>query len=102
MFSERNKVKKMILPLSIIDYNSIKNGELVQASSIINENDTVNILFDCTDEYKTCKLYMHLLLLASSRPTVPSVWPSVLSMLFSPLFVGRAVLWREIILSQRL
>jgi hypothetical protein len=65
------------VPLSIIDYNSIKNGELVQASSIINENDAVDILFDCTDGYKTCKLYMHLLLLASARPPVPSVWPSV-------------------------
>ena len=39
-------------------YNSIKNGELVQASSIIGENDAVDILFDCTDGYETCKLFM--------------------------------------------
>ena len=66
------------VPLSIIDlsvnqnasgricrgekiYNSIKNGELAQASSIIGENDAVDILFDCTDGYKTCKLFMFAL-----------------------------------------
>jgi hypothetical protein len=34
--------------------NSSKQAQLLA----IGENDAVNILFDCTDGYKTCKLFM--------------------------------------------
>ena len=39
-------------------YNAIKNGESVQepSSSMVGVNDSVDILFDCTDGYKACKL----------------------------------------------